>query len=54
LRSKLPSQKVIIGVGGIDSVAKGQQKLNAGASLIQIYTGFIYQGPALVKSLATL
>ncbi len=41
----------IIGVGGISSVADAQQKLDAGASLLQIYTSFIYQGPPLVREL---
>lgn len=45
LRGEIP----IIGVGGIDSADKAMQKIDAGASLVQIYTGFIYQGPALVK-----
>lgn len=39
----------IIGVGGIHSVKYAQEKLDAGASLVQIYTGFIYEGPGLVK-----
>ncbi len=39
----------IIGVGGIHSPEDALEKLNAGADLIQIYTGFIYEGPALVK-----
>ncbi|TGE14832.1 quinone-dependent dihydroorotate dehydrogenase [Hymenobacter elongatus] len=39
----------IIGVGGIASAADAQEKLAAGASLVQLYTGFIYEGPALVK-----
>jgi len=39
----------IIGVGGIHSEQDALEKLNAGASLIQLYTGFIYEGPALVK-----
>ena len=39
----------IIGVGGIHSAEDALEKLNAGADLIQIYTGFIYEGPALVK-----
>lgn len=39
----------IIGVGGIHSAKDAQEKLDAGAALIQIYTGFIYEGPALVK-----
>jgi dihydroorotate dehydrogenase len=48
LAGKIP----IIGVGGISSVEDAQEKLRAGASLIQIYTSFIYQGPPLVRSLA--
>jgi dihydroorotate dehydrogenase len=39
----------IIGSGGIHSAADAQEKLAAGASLIQLYTGFIYEGPALVS-----
>ncbi|HAF31233.1 MAG TPA: dihydroorotate dehydrogenase (quinone) [Bacteroidales bacterium] len=39
----------IIGVGGIMTVSDAIEKLNAGATLIQIYTGFIYEGPAFVK-----
>lgn len=39
----------IIGVGGIHSEQDAIDKLNAGASLIQLYTGFIYEGPGLVK-----
>ncbi len=39
----------IIGVGGIHSKSDAIEKLNAGASLIQLYTGFIYEGPGLVK-----
>ena len=41
----------IIGVGGIHSEKDALDKLNAGASLIQIYTGFIYEGPELVKKI---
>lgn len=40
---------VIIGVGGIHSPKDAIEKLEAGASLIQIYTGFIYEGPVLIK-----
>ena len=40
---------IIIGVGGIHSPEDAMEKLNAGASLVQIYTGFIYEGPALVR-----
>lgn len=41
----------IIGVGGISSVEDAREKLHAGASLVQIYTSFIYQGPPLVAAL---
>lgn len=41
----------IIGVGGIHSAEDALEKLEAGASLIQLYTGFIYEGPALIKSI---
>ena len=39
----------IIGVGGIHSAQDAKEKLDAGADLVQIYTGFIYEGPGLVK-----
>lgn len=41
----------IIGVGGIHSADDAIEKLEAGASLVQLYTGFIYEGPALVKAI---
>jgi dihydroorotate dehydrogenase len=41
----------IIGVGGIHSADDAIEKLEAGASLVQLYTGFIYEGPALVKKI---
>lgn len=41
----------IIGVGGIHSADDAIEKLEAGASLIQLYTGFIYEGPQLVKDI---
>lgn len=41
----------IIGVGGIHSPEDALEKLNAGASLIQLYTGFIYEGPTLLKNI---
>lgn len=43
----------IIGVGGILSSADGMDKLDAGAQLLQLYTGFIYKGPSLISSLTT-
>ena len=41
----------IIGVGGIHSANDAIEKINAGADLVQIYTGFIYEGPSLVKKI---
>ncbi len=49
--SHLGEQIPIIGVGGIMSADDAQQKLNAGAKLVQIYTGFIYHGPPLVHQI---
>ncbi|TAL64600.1 MAG: quinone-dependent dihydroorotate dehydrogenase [Legionella sp.] len=43
----------LIGVGGIDSAAKAQEKLDAGASLVQVYTGLIYKGPGLVREIVS-
>lgn len=51
LRSKLGANYPIIGVGGIMSVNDAVEKLKAGADLIQIYTGFIYEGPGFVKKI---
>ncbi|MFN8255096.1 MAG: quinone-dependent dihydroorotate dehydrogenase [Bacteroidales bacterium] len=44
----------VIGVGGIMSASDAIEKLEAGASLVQIYTGFIYEGPALIKEINKL
>ena len=41
----------IIGVGGIHSAEDAIEKLEAGASLVQIYTGFVYEGPSIVKKI---
>ena len=43
----------VIAVGGITSAEQAQKKIDAGASLVQIYTGFIYQGPALIYECAS-
>lgn len=45
---KLP----IIGVGGIDSVKSAGEKIDAGASMVQLYTGWVYRGPFFAKALA--
>ncbi len=49
LRERLGQAFPIIGVGGIMTPEDAIQKLNAGADLIQLYTGFIYEGPGVVK-----
>ncbi|HQZ23599.1 MAG TPA: quinone-dependent dihydroorotate dehydrogenase, partial [Thermoflexales bacterium] len=41
----------IIGVGGIDSPSAAQEKLDAGAALVQVYTGLVYAGPMLAKNI---
>jgi dihydroorotate dehydrogenase len=41
----------VIGVGGIHSAADALEKLDAGADLLQLYTGFIYEGPALIAEI---
>jgi len=52
LRAALGTGYPIIGVGGVCSAADARAKLAAGADLVQIYTGFIYKGPALVGEAA--
>jgi dihydroorotate dehydrogenase len=49
LRERLPKPIVIIGVGGIDSVEAAIEKFEAGADLVQVYSGLVYEGPSLVK-----
>ncbi|MEJ5062761.1 quinone-dependent dihydroorotate dehydrogenase [Erwinia sp. MYb375] len=49
LQGRIP----IIGVGGIDSLVSAREKITAGASLVQIYSGFIYKGPPLIKEIVT-
>ncbi|MDK1182977.1 quinone-dependent dihydroorotate dehydrogenase [Cronobacter turicensis] len=53
LNQELQGRLPIIGVGGIDSVIAAREKMAAGASLIQIYSGFIFKGPPLVKDIVT-
>ncbi|BAO80540.1 dihydroorotate dehydrogenase [Serpentinimonas raichei] len=52
LRQRLGPDFPIIGVGGVQSGADAQSKLQAGADLVQLYTGLIYRGPALVPEVA--
>jgi dihydroorotate dehydrogenase len=49
LSTKLGKEFPIIAVGGIFTGADAIEKLNAGASLLQVYTGFIYEGPSIAK-----
>jgi dihydroorotate dehydrogenase len=49
LNKKSKNAFPIIGVGGIHSAKDALEKLQAGASLVQVYTGFIYEGPGLIK-----
>jgi len=49
--SVLKDQIPIIGVGGISSAKDAQDKLDAGAVLVQVYSGLIYEGPMMVKNL---
>jgi len=48
LRTRLPPEIPLVGVGGILSGADAVKKMAAGASLVQVYTGLVYRGPALV------
>ena len=51
LRRNLPQEQKIIGVGGIMTAEDALEKLDAGADLVQLYTGFIYEGPALITQI---
>ena len=52
LRESLPRGYPIIGVGGVLEAAHAREKLAAGATLVQLYTGLVYRGPALVGQCA--
>jgi dihydroorotate dehydrogenase len=51
LRQHLPPEQKIIGVGGIMTAEDALEKLDAGADLVQLYTGFIYEGPSLITQI---
>lgn len=51
LAKELGGKMPIIGVGGINSADAANEKFAAGASLVQVYTGFIYEGPQLIKNI---
>ena len=48
---KSNGQIPVIAVGGIFTAADAKEKLDAGAVLVQVYTGFIYEGPAIAKNI---
>ncbi len=52
LKTRVGDALVLISVGGIDSAAEACARLEAGASLVQLYTAFIYQGPRLVREIS--
>ena len=49
--SQISKDKTVIGVGGVDSPQTAEEKINLGANLIQIYTGLVFKGPGLIKSI---
>ncbi|RAT15574.1 MULTISPECIES: quinone-dependent dihydroorotate dehydrogenase [Lonsdalea] len=51
LSQELNGRLPIIGVGGIDSLMAAREKMAAGATLVQIYSGFIFRGPGLIKDI---
>ena len=51
LRTLVPAEFTIISVGGVETAEQVQQRLNAGATLVQGYTGFIYQGPLWARTI---
>jgi dihydroorotate dehydrogenase len=53
LKTEVGDALPIIGVGGIMSGEDARAKIDAGASLVQLYTGLIYRGPALIQDCAT-
>ena len=52
LRARVGEDFVLVGVGGIVKAADARAKVDAGADLVQIYSGFIYEGPGLVHACA--
>ncbi|MEO7522766.1 MAG: quinone-dependent dihydroorotate dehydrogenase, partial [Ferruginibacter sp.] len=53
ISKKTNNKLFIIGSGGIFNGADAREKINAGASLVQVWTGFIYEGPAIVKNISS-
>lgn len=53
LRQLVGPSMTIVGVGGVDSAQSALEKIRAGADLVQLYTGFVYQGPGLIRAVLT-
>jgi dihydroorotate dehydrogenase len=53
LRGLLPRRVALIGVGGVFTAEDAKEKIQAGADLVQIYTGLVYRGPGLVREVVT-
>ena len=53
LSQHLGNEMVIVGVGGINSPEQAVAKIAAGADLVQLYSGLIYQGPSLIRQSAS-
>jgi len=51
IHDKTNGQIPVIASGGVFTAADAEEKLNAGAALVQVWTGFIYEGPAIVKNI---
>jgi dihydroorotate dehydrogenase len=51
LKASLDPAQIIISVGGVETAAEAQERLNAGATLVQGYTGFVYAGPFWARSI---
>ena len=53
LANALAGEIPIMGVGGIDSAQSAQDRLDAGAQVLQVYSSFIYQGPQLITDIVS-
>lgn len=51
LRARVGPQMTLIGLGGVDSAHTALEKIRAGADLVQLYTGFVYEGPGIVPAI---
>ena len=49
--SQIKGQIPIIGVGGVNGVIAAREKMQAGASLVQLYSAFVYQGPSIIEDI---